>query len=243
MKNLVSAAVVALSLVAGGSAHAVQFVTNGGFETTTGGSPTGYGQLGYNVTATGWSTSGYNFLFNDSNVSTGVTGSFGGLSLWTSSNGGLDAIPASPAGGNFVAADGAFQVGAITQTLNGLTVGAQYAVSFYWGAAQQSGFDGATTDKWTVSLGSESKDTNVISLASHSFSGWEKETLTFTATSSSEVLSFLATGTPAGVPPFALLDGVSVTGVPELSTWGMMLAGFAGLGVAARLRRRRAVAA
>ena len=38
---------------------------------------------------------------------------------------------------------------------------------------------------------------------------------TYTATAASEVLSFLATGTPSGVPPFALLDGVTLNSVPE----------------------------
>ncbi|MFY9970610.1 MAG: PEPxxWA-CTERM sorting domain-containing protein [Roseiarcus sp.] len=44
------------------------------------------------------------------------------------------------------------------------------------------------------------------------------------------------------MPPFALLDGVSIT-VPEPSTWAMMLAGFTGLGHAAYRRRKRAVLA
>jgi len=73
-----------------------------------------------------------------------------------------------------------------------------------------------------------------------SFSGWMTANFTFTADSTSEVLSFLAVGTPAGnLPPFALLDGVSLTAVPEPSTWAMMLAGFGGLGFAAFRRRRR----
>jgi hypothetical protein len=66
------------------------------------------------------------------------------------------------------------------------------------------------------------------------------ENLTFTANSTSELLSFLAVGTPSGnLPPFALLDGVSLTAVPEPSNWAMMLAGFGGLGFAAVRRRRK----
>jgi hypothetical protein len=73
-----------------------------------------------------------------------------------------------------------------------------------------------------------------------SFSGWTLETFGFTAAATSEVLSFLAVGSPANsLPPFALVDGVSLTSVPEPSTWAMMLAGFGGLGFAAFRRRRR----
>ncbi len=69
-------------------------------------------------------------------------------------------------------------------------------------------------------------------------------TFTFTANSPTELLSFLAVGTPAAnLPPFALLDGVSLTAVPEPSTWAMMLVGFGGLGYAALRRRRTALAA
>ena len=69
------------------------------------------------------------------------------------------------------------------------------------------------------------------------------ETLYFTATGPAEVLSFFAAGGPGGVPPFALLDGVSMMAVPEPSTWAMMLIGFGGLGVAAYRSRRKAAAA
>jgi hypothetical protein len=69
------------------------------------------------------------------------------------------------------------------------------------------------------------------------------QSLTFTATGPTEVLSFFANGGPSGVPPFALLDGVSMMAVPEPSTWAMMLIGFGGLGVDAFRSRRKAAAA
>jgi hypothetical protein len=229
---------------AGGAAQAGQLVTNGSFETLT----TGYGQLGNKTNATGWTTSGYNFAFNATNATSGVPGSNGNLALWGTANGGVSPITASPDGGNFIGADGAYEVGAISQTITGLTAGQQYTVSFYWAAAQQSGFTGPTTDKWTVGLGSTaltsntqagSQTTNIISLASHDFSGWQYDTMTFTANASSDVLSFLATGTPSGVPPFALLDGVSMTAVPEPSTTALLIVGLlavAGVRIAARRR-------
>ena len=58
---------------------------------------------------------------------------------------------------------------------------------------------------------------------------------------SAEVLggASLAPGTSNG-PPFSLLDNVSLTAVPEPSTWAMLLLGFAGLGYAGYRGRARA---
>ena len=171
------------------------------------------GQLTYNLYASGWTNlnTGYNFLFASGSAdTTGANGVDGNLKLWGSNNGGLSTITAPPTGGNFIAADGAYEIGAIQQTITGLTVGQEYTLSFYWGAAQQSGYTGNTTEKWTASLGAQSFNTSTYSLASHSFSGWMQQSFTYTATGTSEVLSFLATGTPSGEPPFSLLADVSM---------------------------------
>jgi len=213
-------------------AHA-NLVSNGSFETTT-----SYGQMigGSYATVADWSTTGYNFIFNPANNTATTTGSvngqYGGLSLWTP-------IQPSPDGGNYIGADGAFQIGAITQSITGLTIGQSYALSFYWGAAQQSGYTGATTDKWTVQLGNESFSTSVLDDASHAFSGWKQQTFTYIATQTTETLSFLATGTPSGVPPFALLDGVTLNQVPEPSSLALQALGL--LGLAAIWIRRKNV--
>ena len=227
-----------------GSAGAANLVTNGGFESTT----NGPGQLWNGYTAlTGWTAvDGFNFVFASGTLDT--TGSYssqfnGNLTLWGANNGGIGAPPAtSPAGGNFVVNDGAFETTAIQQTIAGLTPGGKYAVSFYWAAGQQTGFTGDTTEGWRVSLGGESHDTAILANPSHDFQPWRLTTLNFTATGTSEVLAFLALGTPDGLPPFSLLDGVSLTAVPEPATWGLMIAGLGMVGVAAR-RRRTAVTA
>ena len=113
-------------------------------------------------------------------------------------------------------------------------------MSFAWAGAQQTGFTGATTEQWLVTLGTSTQNTNVVSMPSTGFSGWMNQTFNYVATSSSEVLSFLANGTPTGVPPFALLTNVSVTKVPEPASATLMITAVAGLiGIA---RRRRASA-
>ena len=138
-------------------------------------------------------------------------------------------------------ADGDFSVGAITQTITGLTVGLQYAVSFYWGAAQQKGasYTSATTEQWRVTLGSELHITPTINNPGQGFTGWLSQTLTYTATSTSEVLSFLAAGTPSGAPPFSLLDGVSIAiAVAEPASWMTLVVAVLSIIGVAHLKRR-----
>jgi hypothetical protein len=219
-------------------------VTNGGFEETTLGTATSSGgQLGYNnYAATGWTVAAppgsYIFLFTPGTAdSTGQGGADGNLSLWGSNNGGLNALPVSPNGGNFIAMDGDYETSAITQTISGLTVGASYDVSFDYGYAQQKGFTGNTIQDIVACLGTACQSTSSLTNPSKGFTGWFTANDKFTATSTSEVLSFLAQGN-APLPPFALLDGVSMTAVPELSTWVLMLAGFAGIGLAGYRRRK-----
>ena len=238
---------IAAILLAGASAsaQAYQFVVNGGFEETT----SGPGQVNFNTALTGWSVAGspgYTFIFAPGTADTsGSNGQYGNLSLWGPGNGSANGLPAtSPDGGNFIAQDPVFQTGALQQTLTKLGVGDTYTVTFWWAGAQQYGFTGPTTEGWQVSLGGETKSTGILNNDSHGFTGWTFESLTFTADSSSEGLSFAALGGPPGVPPFALLDGVSVTGpaTPEASTWAMIMLGFAGLGLAGYRRSKRSLA-
>lgn len=242
-----------LGIAAGhGTARANNLVQNGSFSLTSiPGSyqfGTGYQSGGNPVdTLTNWTTNGYNFVFAPASTTSGTSadnagaaGSAGNVKLWGPGDGSSNGLTNSPDGGNFIAADGAYQVGAISQTIVGLIPGSTATLTFYWAGAQQSGFNGPTTDQWQVSLGSQTQYTPVINLASNGFSGWTKVTMTFTATSASEVLSFLAIGTPSGVPPFALLDGVSLSDIPEPASWVLMVTGLAGLVGYMRWRRRSA---
>ena len=223
-----------------------------------------YGQFGTDtgstLTLANWNTTGYNFVYApntaDAGSSTGAnsgapneapgeyntSSGYGDTYMWGSNNKGASTLPPTdPAGGNFIAADGAFQVGPITQMITGLTVGKVYALNFYWAAAQQQGFTGTTTEQWQVTLGTETGTTSKITLLTKSFSGWVQQTFDYTATSTMELLSFLAVGTPSGQPPFVLLGGVTMDMVPEPSTWVL----FAGAGAVCMVyrvvRRRRGV--
>jgi PEP-CTERM motif len=201
------------------------------------------------VQVTGWTTGGYNFVFTPGTAdTTGAAGQFGNVALWGPGNGSANGLPATdPNGGNYVAADGAFNVGAISQTLNGLTVGSPTTISFYFAGVQQFGFDGDTTEQFDVSLGSQTLDTSVLSVVSHGFSGWQQESLVFTPTSTSEVLSFLAVGTPSGVPPMSLLADVTgsntVSTTPEPGSFMLLGTGIAGISGLVRSRLRKSKAA
>ena len=223
------------------------YVTNGSFTSTTNGAGLQFNsdQTGGDyTTADGWTSSNsggdaYNFIFAPGTAdTTGATGQYGGLTLWGTNDGGLDAIPASsPDGGNFIAADADFQNGAISQIITGLTVGAEYQVGFWWAASQQAGFDGDTQQHWQVSLGSEVANAPTYDLPSHGFSGWMYQTIDFSADATTDVLSFLAVGN-VPVPPFLLLDGVSMnSAVPEPGSATLLLAG-ALIGLAAIARKR-----
>jgi hypothetical protein len=82
--------------------------------------------------------------------------------------------------------------------------------------------------------------------------GWQQDSFAFTATSTNTTtnaqtgavgttLSFLATGTPHGKPPFALLSGVSVVPTPEPADYiGTLIGmGFVGTLVKSRLAKKK----
>jgi hypothetical protein len=256
----------ALGLLGGvACAAATNLVQNGSFAllTTQASAEFGTTNNGYTPSQqiSNWTTAGYNFVFLPNTADTsGAVGQYNatasvanpGLRLWGPNDGGISTgstIAASPTGGNYIAADGAFEVGAITQSIGGLVAGERYVLSFAWAAAQQYSFTGDTTDNWTVSLGTvgasnPAQTTPTVSLPSHGFTAWMDQSMTFVATSSTELLSFLATGTPSGQPPFALLANVSLTKVPEPASIILLLSGIAGMfGLARRRGLRAAVVA
>ncbi|QYE33826.1 PEPxxWA-CTERM sorting domain-containing protein [Polymorphobacter sp. PAMC 29334] len=213
-------------LAAAGTASAANLVVNGSFESTD---VSGKSYFASHVT--GWS-GGSNLTFVDF-PGTADDGSY--LSVY-------GPFPTtSPVGGNFVEADGdPSYSGVISQSISGLTAGKSYTVSFYQAAGQQVGFTGPTTEQWSVSLGESTQLSSLYSLPQGAVGGWQKQTMTFVAGSTNELLSFLAVGTPGGAPPISFLDGVSLTAsVPEPATWALMVSGF---GLVGGVLRRRLVA-
>ncbi len=245
-----SAAVVSTNLVTNGDFSQTSLTTSGQF---TGNQVTGW----TNATTSGWTGYGYNFLIkagqgadsagfysikgnhdylygpNGGNVGQGDNGN-------NYSNNGLSAIS-----GNYLLLDGDTNFhGAVSQVINGLTVGQTYNLTFDWAGAAWATTPGNTTHKFDVTFGGLTQSTNTVALGEKGFSGWQKGAMSFTATSASQTLSFLAQGTPNGLPPTLLLDNVSLTAaVPEPATWAMMLVGFAMVGATARYRRRNTKAA
>jgi hypothetical protein len=246
MKRLIASATTVAALALGVSAHATQFVTNGDFTDLS----NGLGQLTTNTVATGWSvpSGGYTFIFTQGDIPS--EGQYGGLALWDANNISVahgavntwNGLTASGVG-NFAAIDGDFQDQPLQQTISGLTIGKAYSLTYNYAFGQQLGFFGPTNQSLTVTLGSDYNSTTspVYPLPGEGFSGWFTggSRNDFIATATTETLSFVANGDVA-VPPFALVSDVSITGVPEPTTWAMMILGLGGLGALAR--RRRAVA-
>ncbi len=172
----------------------------------------------------------------------GASGLSSNLFLWGPKNGASNNFDdQSPnqmgnAAANFLAddSDPSFS-GTFSQTIAGLVQGQEYELSYYWAAAQFTDETGPTSSGWTVSLGTQSLVDGTIgtglyaSIPSKGFSGWHYESLTFTYEGGpSDLLSFLAVGSPTGQPPVALLDSVSLEAAPEpasLSIVGVCLFG------------------
>ncbi len=242
-RTVLAAAATALALAAAlAPAQATPVIINGGFETVTTASSTEFGTRYGGQVVTGWTTRGYNFLFKPGTAdTTGAANEYGEqLKLWGPGDGSANGLTASsPAGGNFIGADGAYAQAPLQQTINGLDMNSVASITFYWAGAQQYNYNGTSTEAWQVTLGNETHTTPVVNNLEHGFTGWQKTTLSFVVTSTTEVLSFLALGTPSGVPPFSLLDGVAVSEVPEPTSLALMVTG---LGVASLLLRRRRAA-
>lgn len=231
---LASAAAAIMSTAAGASTN---LVTNGSFESTT---LNGKGSFLDNVT--GWS-GGTGFTSLDTpgtaTISAGPGNNYAVYGPFANT---------SPDGGNFVQMDGDSRYATVIyQQVTGLTVGQVYTLNFYQAAGQQLNYHGNTTEQWAVyfapsATGAVPQYSSKYSLPSGGVGAWQLQTMSLTATATSEYLAFMAVGTPNGVPPTSFLDGVSLVAVPEPATWGMMIVGLGAMGAAARLRRGRALA-
>jgi hypothetical protein len=255
--TLLTACLFAAAPLAGACAQ-TNLIQNSGF-TQSGATGTGTVTAGfqpdYNGTLYDWTNNngasnngnngvGYNFVFLGNNGNAGATGDDGALKLWDSLNGGASTWNGNgPSNANYIAADGVYQPSSLATSVS-VIAGVQYKVSFLFAGAQQYGFNGPTTEAWFVGLGdtltaslAHEQETAIVSTPTNGFTGWEQASFFFTAdTTGTEILSFLAYGTPNGEPPFTLLADPTMF-VPEPGALSLACVGFATLLVA---RRRRA---
>jgi hypothetical protein len=145
----------------------------------------------------------------------------------------------SPDGGTWVGLGGnGDYVERFGQTLNGLSVGQTYTVS--WQAANFGIQNNAASYLGSNAIGVMLDGSLIGQGATLSLSSnWSTQSLTFVATSASQLLSFRLAGTEKA---YLGIDGISVTTggtppVPEPSTWLLMALGGAALAAAARRRQ------
>ncbi len=207
------AAAVAASFLGSAAAYAApNLIQNGDFSSSTYATNsqfgTGFGGQG----VTGWTGgTGYQLYFTSASASSTVSA----VSQYNTGKEKLyGPVASSPGGGAFVGLDGeqsAGVQGTLSQTVTGLTVGKSYTLTFDWASGQLQSRSGATTEQLEVTFGSAAAQfTPVVSNVSGGFTGWASESFTFVANSTSDLLTFISVGTPAGFPPIALLDDVSL---------------------------------
>jgi PEP-CTERM motif len=144
----------------------------------------------------------------------------------------------SPAGGNFIQADGTPGLSvAITQTINSLTALQNYTLTFYQAGDQELNGNVGSLENWEVSLGSDTQYSSVMNVPQGAVVPWQPQTLSFMATSTSEVLSFFAIGTPGDPPMVFFSDPDLEASVPEPSAF-LLLAGVGMVIAIGRVGRR-----
>jgi hypothetical protein len=144
----------------------------------------------------------------------------------------------SPNLGNFIQADGTPGLAyALTQTINALTIGQSYDLTFYQAGGQELYGLGGDTEQWQVSLGSQTQLSSLMTVPQGAVVPWESQSMTFTASATSEVLSFFPIGI-GGQPPMLFLDGVDLeSNVPEPSAT-LLLGGIGTVIALGKLGRR-----
>ena len=252
MKTSIMHQAVALAAVAtlgAGLSLQAQVIVNGGFELSTNGANQ---QADRDTQANNWTSTlvaensywagvgmgSYSFLMaSASGIAPSYTDSPASMTVWGPHNGVQNGLTESPDGGNFWMTSAGWNTGTLEQTVSGLTPGMNYTLSFWSAGAQQFGFTGATYTQWDVTFGGVTEVTDPLNIVSQGFSGWQRETMQFTASGTSAVLSFLASST-SGEGTMALLDGISLApvAVPEPSSYAAVVGGL--LAVAAVARRR-----
>lgn len=204
MKFQLPAAAFAGALMVVGGAHAATLVFDGTFS-----SPDTHGSVGtFSATQSGWYS-----LTGSSGVGIGSSADFG-LSCISSGCQNLQVTTNT--------------LGDVGQTINGLTIGQHYTLSYDYAMRPGTGAQGLD-----VLMGGQ-----FLGASRGVYGAWTLNTFGFTATAVSEVLQFK--GSANGLGGYGNeITNVSIA-TPEPASWAVMLLGFAVLG--ARSRRSRAAA-
>jgi hypothetical protein len=135
--------------------------------------------------------------------------------------------------------------GGIVQRIFGFTTGKKYVVRYNVSADPFNTAAGPVDVRYTVSVTGGLAETypyayspGVNTATSMNYSLRE---YVFIASNTFQDLQFRAAGRNGGFGP--VIDSVSVSAIPEASTWAMLLAGFGLVGLASRRRKRSTVAA
>jgi PEP-CTERM motif len=198
----------------GSSASADELIVNGGFEASSSNF----------TTPPGWTNVGHEDGVLQYSSYPNLT-PYQGLNFYSLDGAGDNGV--------FIAGDG------IKQSVATIS-GDNYQLTF--GLTGENGPGGVTT--LDVMIGSQLTVLTIDSDASNFFSKpFATTTINYVATSGNTTISFIETASNDGGDNDALIDGVSfqgpavVSGVPEPSTWAMMLLGFAGVGFMAYRRK------
>ena len=133
------------------------------------------------------------------------------------------------AGSNSVDLNGDFQ-GGISQSFY-LAPGS-YALGFYLSGNPDGLPQTKTLD---VTIGNDPMYSYLTTIDSNHNLNYQFYSLDFTTTGGNQLLSFMSTTPDSSFGP--VIGGVSISAVPEPSTWAMMIAGFLGLGLMAYRRK------
>jgi hypothetical protein len=259
MRTLIlrSAAAAALTAALVGGASATELLQNGDFS-SPGASAAQYLSFG-NTFVTGWTiqdefaayvpagqTPDQTWIGNGSTAGSTLEGSAG------PANGFDNGMVGPPGGGASVVLDGTDGFGPtggfgfIEQTVGGLVAGQTYTLSFLQAGSTEIGVGSEQTMNFQVTVGDQTVGSSPsMDVPGEGFVAWNSYSTTFTWDGVGNVLQIAAAG--SGEPAFVLLADVSLTGtaggVPEASTWAMIVAGFAGIGLLARARHKVAAVA